>query len=149
MKMQIGFYGPGRGMTQAQRQTLFLFLQPMGGDAVAHVDGTATAGAAGTRDTAASDFLKMARSLGWGAVLHPYTGTPVGGVIFDHIEPPLPPGPCRRRLVDESMMLVCTPAGDEEDGEDATWDVIRMANEKGRPLVVIWPDGGVRMERMG
>lgn len=145
MKMRIGFYGPGAGMTTAQRQHLFLALGGMGADAEAHVDSTSLRGP----ETAAGAFLVMARSLGWSSVLHPYTGHPPVDTVHDRIEPPLPADICRRRLVESSMMIVCTPAGDEEDGRDATWDVIRMANERGLPLLVVWPDGGVRMERMG
>jgi len=141
MKMRVGFYGPGEGMTQAQRQALFLVLQGLGTEAEGHHDGLTARGAAG-------DFHKLARTLGWTIVIHPYVGHRPA-VVADTVDIPGPPDHQRRRLVDASLMMVCTPAGDEEDGHDATWDVIRMANEKGRPLVVIWPDGGVRMERCG
>lgn len=141
MKMRVGFYGPGEGMTQAQRQALFLVLSGLGSaDMEAHHDGFMR-GASG-------DFHKQARTLGWTVHIHPYVGHRPG-VVADMLDIPAPPDVQRRRLVEASLMMVCTPAADEEDGHDATWTVIRMCNEKGLPLVVIWPDGGVRMERCG
>lgn len=139
MKMRIGFYGPGTGMTQAQKGALFLALGGMGADAEVHHDG---------ESNAAVQFHTMARSLGWTVVVHPYTGREMK-MIADNVDVPCPPNVVRQRIVAASMMVIATPKGEEEGDGDATWDVIRMANERALPLLVVWPDGGVRMERMG
>lgn len=46
-------------------------------------------------------------------------------------------------LVDASEILVATPKGMIEELRSGTWATVRYARRRGKPIVMIWPDGTV------
>jgi len=60
----------------------------------------------------------------------------------DRIEAPRPKTTRDRALVDESDLLLATPAPPDSEGLDSgTWYTIQYALFLGKAIVVVWPDG--------
>lgn len=72
----------------------------------------------------------------YGANYH--TGNPVR---VQRVYRPAPYLMRNHAIVDQSDMLVATPAGDQEVVRSGTWATIRYARKLQKPLMIIWPDG--------
>lgn len=46
-------------------------------------------------------------------------------------------------IVDESTVLISTPKGMEEELRSGTWATIRYARRTDKPVIIIWPTGGM------
>ena len=49
-------------------------------------------------------------------------------------------------IVDETDYLIATPKGFSEELHSGTWSTVRYARKKGKPIFIVWPDGGVAKE---
>lgn len=59
---------------------------------------------------------------------------------------PKPPLDRNRDIVQFRDVLFATPRGYWEERRSGTWATIRHARKVGVPIVIIWPDGTVRLE---
>lgn len=64
-------------------------------------------------------------------------------------KPVKPPLERNQDIVDESDVLVATPAGFEEEQRSGTWSTIRRARKRGILVIIVWPDGTFSVEMPG
>jgi hypothetical protein len=85
----------------------------------------------------------MAKQMGWRIVTHPALVSPplranmVGDETRDRI------GPLDRNIeiVEETSTLIACPGGLKEEIRSGTWQAVRAARKRDRPIVIVWPDG--------
>jgi hypothetical protein len=134
--MKIGFTGTRRGMAQAQNASFWYWLAGEG--EFHHGDCT------GSDEQAHI----MARGSMFRIVVHPPTDDKNRAFcIGDETRDPLPYLDRNRNIVDETEVLVATPAEDEEQLRSGTWSTIRYARKQGKRVVIIYPDGRVAEDR--
>lgn len=130
--MAIGFTGTQKGLTQKQRDSLFLLLNEhkrtdfrhgdcIGADAEAHI---------------------FARNAGHKIIIHP----PIDkskqafcrgdGYVAakDYLDR-------NHDIVRASQWIIACPKGFAEELRSGTWATIRFAKKLGKRLTIIWPDG--------
>ena len=132
----IGFTGTRYGMTVAQRRTLRLFLANGAGREFHHGD---CVGA----DAEAHD---IAVAFGFEPVIHP----PVIDILraFKDSRRILAPRKYRTRnrdIVRNTSLLIAAPAGAVEKVRSGTWWTVRFARKLGCAIVIIFPDGSIRV----
>lgn len=52
-----------------------------------------------------------------------------------------------RAIVDACDVLIACPKGPEEQ-RSGTWSTVRYARRRGKPVVIVWPDGDVTEEKV-
>lgn len=140
----VGFTGTRRGMTEAQKKTLAAIVESSDCSEVHHGDCIG----------ADEDFHDIVErlALGMTIVIHPsncdamraYKGE---GEFDTLVLPPKPPLDRNRDIVACSEVLFAATHGYEEESRSGTWATIRYAREKGIPVAIVRPDGGVVWEQ--
>lgn len=137
----IGFTGTGQGMTQAQTTRLTLVMRSFG-------DPSELVGHHGDDLGADAGFDRKARWLGWGVIVHPPLNERRRAFCRSDEHRDAEEYLVRNGvIVEQTVGLLATPAGFEEELRSGTWATIRCARRLGRPRVIIWPDGSVTRER--
>ena len=137
--MRLEFTGTHRGMTAAQRAACAELLARLTPEVVHHGDAVG----------ADAEMHGLALAAGVPVVVHPpvnpsHRAFCQGGEVLE----PRPHKARDRDVVDATDLLLGTPAAPEEEGpHSGTWYTIRYARRRGRPIVIVWPDG--REERLG
>ena len=137
--MRLGFTGTRRGMTAAQRAACAALLARLAPAVVHHGDAVG----------ADAEMHALALAAGVPVVVHPpenpsHRAFCEGGEVRE----PRPHTTRDRDVVDATDLLLGTPAAPEEEGpHSGTWYTIRYAKRRGRPIIIVWPDG--REERIG
>lgn len=138
--MQIGFTGTQKGMTTAQGLSLLIFLRKKKPSKWAGVDWFHHGDCIG----ADSEAHEIAVELGFKVAIHPPSSSSKRALRRgDHMFMRLPYLQRNRAIVDATEMLVATPRQSKEIRRSGTWATIRWALKKGRPVVIIFPDGSV------
>lgn len=80
-----------------------------------------------------------------------WPGAPLGhplraNCVADIIEPTRPPLARNRCMVERVGLVVAVPAQEGEVLRSGTWATVRHARRRGRPRILIGPDGSVRRE---
>jgi|SRR6185312_14545802 len=132
----FGFSGTSQGMTMAQKYSLRNFLH--GGSGEFHHGDCIGSDAEGHG---------IAMQCGYCPVLHPpsnYSKRAWCDVPSHLMRPEKPYLPRNRDIVDETVALIATPAEFEEQPRGGTWYTIRYARKRGKPTVLIFPDGTIK-----
>jgi hypothetical protein len=133
---RFGFTGTSDGMTMAQKYSLRNFL--LGGDGEFHHGDCVGADAEGHG---------IALECGYCPILHPPTNyakrawCEVPARLMRREKPYLDRN---RDIVDETVALIATPAEFEEQQRGGTWYTVRYARKRGKPIVLILPDGSIK-----
>jgi hypothetical protein len=137
----IGFTGTQRGATEAQSETL---LSALIGFREAGVLWMENGDCIGADD----DAGRVWRILGGKVSLHPPTNDSKRAWMTAHRQAnPKPYLDRNRGIVDASTVVVATPGEADEQPRGGTWYTIRYARKKGKPLMIITPDGKFTLER--
>lgn len=131
----VGFTGTQTGMTDQQmsafNEMLSMFMVPSGihfhhGDCVG----------------ADAEAHQIARNLGLHIIIHPPEIERLRAFCTgDELRPPAPYIARDHRIVDESSVLLATPATREEVLRSGTWTTIRYARRQGLPIFIVQPNG--------
>lgn len=130
----LGFTGTRRGMTDAQSRevdqlTRFAFSELHHGDCVG----------------ADLDMHVIARANRLRVVIHPPLDQRLrAGLKGDVVCPPKDYLARNRDIVAESDALLATPAESSEHWKGGTWYTVHHAQEQGKPVIIVWPDGSVK-----
>lgn len=133
---RFGFTGTQQGMTLPQKISLRHFL--MGGAGEFHHGDCVGADA---------EAHAIALDCGYCPVLHPptnYTKRAWCEVPLHLMRPERPYLDRNKDIVDETVALIATPAEADEQPRGGTWSTVRYARKKGRPIVLILPDGKIQ-----
>lgn len=68
--------------------------------------------------------------------------------VGDETRKPLPYAQRNAAIVAESDLMIAAPAEHEEQRRGGTWMTVRIARRQKKPLVIVYPDGTTREERM-
>lgn len=134
-KVNVGFTGTQRGMTDAQYATCAALLRVLDHGEFHHGD------CIGADDEAA----RLADAIGWVGVVHP----PFHGAkraFVEHYSRILPARDYLDRnhdIVDATDMLIATPGEFEEKLRSGTWATIRYAMKCRKDVHIIYPDGSL------
>lgn len=132
----FGFTGTRYGMTTAQRGALMVFLS--GGSGEFHHGDCMGA------DAEAHD---IAYDLGYVIVGHPpSTGGWRAGKNCTVLLPEKPYLARNRDIVDATIALIAAPQLSDEQSRGGTWSTVRYARKRGKPVVIIHPDGIIKQE---
>jgi hypothetical protein len=134
--MHIGFTGTRHGMTQAQLSVLerYLSVEFCSGDAEWLHHG----------DCIGADYQchHIARQLGYKIAGHPALfGATRAFCDFDAEIPPAAYLVRNREIVDACETLLATPADMTEQLRSGTWATVRYAKLRGKPVLLILPNG--------
>ena len=148
MIKKIGFSGPREGMTNEQLIQIHMLLGELQSSAGAK---EATHGMCIGSD---AQFHDQAKGFGYFVIGCP--GVTAFGVMKfrSTVEPDLvlPAKPFLIRnqdIVRESDLIIATPSQRVEQGRGSgTWATIRYARYAQKPLIIIWPDGTSKVERV-
>lgn len=136
--MEVGFTGTRYGMNSAQMRTLSGILTQTTGLAAAHH---------GDCVDSDSQFHNICRERGTPVILHPpdqpthRAYCPEAAEVreeADYLER-------NRQIVESSDCLIACPSGPEKL-RSGTWATIRHARKLGKPILIVEPDGKVRLE---
>lgn len=137
--MIVAFTGTQRGLTPPQRERLGVLLADhrrynpspltlLHGDCVG----------------ADAEAAILARDRGWLVEAYPCTIAIKRAYVGGHvIHEPAPPIARNHMMVDRCDVLIACPGEAIEQLRSGTWATIRYARKRGRPLDVIYPNGGV------
>jgi len=131
--MKIGFTGTRQGISFEQRNELQRILRSKGTEQFHHGDCFG----------ADCEAHRIARRLLIPVVLHPpsdeYQRAFCHG--WDVARAPLPYLERNRAIVDETDELIACPVGFTEEWRSGTWATIRYATKRGKPVLIILPNG--------
>lgn len=132
--LPVGFTGTREGMTPPQRLTLDLLMSAVRAAVELHHG-----------DCVGSDEQAqlMATNYGWRTVARPAV-VPLDLCAFTRSTRRLPPRPPLERnvdIVEETAWLIAAPNTPQEIVRSGTWQTIRAARARHRPVTIIWPDG--------
>jgi hypothetical protein len=135
--VRVGFTGTSRHVTPAAVERLREELRALGPGELHHGDCVEA-------DAAAHD---TAEALGWAIVVHPPSNARLrafkaGPRVM--VREPRPYLERNRDVVEETSRLIACPEGFEEVRRSGTWATVRYARDRGRPVLIIWPDGSVQ-----
>lgn len=140
-RLDIGFTGTRRGMSQIQRQQVMDLLSDI---SVAYPDYDLWAHH-GDCVESDEDFHDMARSIGYRIHVHPPDNRKLRAFcIGDKYEPTKPYKIRNADIVRESQLLIATPHFNERDGGSiysGTWATVRIAKRRSVPYVIFHSDG--------
>lgn len=140
--MKYGFSGTRFGMNEAQRKGFTEFLELYPPTEFHH----------GCCVGADANAVECVRRTLHGVIVvgHPCNWPPLQDkeaiATSDQMRPCRKPLERNRLIVDETEALVACPKGPEEL-RSGTWSTIRYARKIGRPILIIWPNGDVTLER--
>ena len=137
--MDIGFTGTKKGMTPIQKVEVQLIFEKLRATTLHHGD------CIGADDDAHSIALKIGMSV----VLHPPIREGARAFCKGSIREVYPKSYLARNrdIVDESKILVATPAGPELT-RSGTWATVRYARKKNKTIYIIYPTGTVLGENI-
>lgn len=136
-RVKIGFTGTSRGMRMVQKAALRDVLIIMSGE-FHHGD---CVGA----DAEAHD---IAVSLRFELVIHPPINPSKRAFKqAKTIRGPLDYLDRNKVIIDETEVLVAAPGETNERVRSGTWSTVRYARRRGREIIIIFPDGRVKMEK--
>ena len=135
----VGFTGTRNGMTKAQKgavKDLLLRLKPT----MVHHGGCVGADI---------DFDDLCFQLKIECVIHPSDMKSMQGVwhIPAQLREEHPPLERNRHIVDETTLLIATPAGVNKVLRSGTWYTIGLAQAGGKVACIVYPDGHVEVDR--
>lgn len=132
----LGFTGTREGMTSEQIGTVdnitaFEFDEVHHGDCIG----------------ADHDMHRIARANGQRLIGHPPEDPSLRAFCnFDDLLDPKPYLERDRDIVDMCDVLIATPKESVEVQKGGTWYTVRYARSKGKKIIIVWPDGSVRLE---
>lgn len=133
---RFGFTGTQHGMTDAQKDALRRFLTGSSGE-LHHGDCVG----------ADAEAHQIADECGYCPVLHPPTNyskrawCDVPAHLMKRERPYLDRN---RDIVDDTVALIAAPREFEEQSRGGTWYTVRYARQRGKPVVLILPDGRIK-----
>src|SRR5262249_40960494 len=137
-KMNEGFTGTRRGLTDAQKKALRVVLCQEAG----------TLGVVHHGDCVGADAFchSLAVDLGNKVVIHPPDRISLRAFCQGawQVHAPCPYLDRNRDIVAATDVLLACPGGVAEERRSGTWATVRYARRLGRPVVLILPDGTVR-----
>lgn len=131
---RVGFTGTSAGMTEAQKWTFLRLTGEVRPDEFHHGDATGA--------DAEAHNLVWTSSFRPKVVIHPPPDDK--GRAFcagDEVRERKGHFARNRTIVDETDLLIGCPPAMHELEEGGTWYTLRYARKKGRPFIVVWPDG--------
>lgn len=138
---RVGFSGSRFGMTTEQ----IIAVEKLVDDNL-----TISWGAHGDCVGADAHFHMIARAQGLFVKGHPPSDPKLRAYCdFDEVADPKPYLVRNADIVDETDFLIATPKEMTEQKRGGTWSTIRYARKEGKPIVIVWPDGTIRMEKGG
>lgn len=138
--MKLGFTGTRQGMTQEQLFAFRELLQSLSTTELHHGD---CVGA----DADAVDLVGAELDWDVHVVSHPPLDRSHRAFMnADEHRPQRPYLDRNHDIVDETDVLVATPAGYGEEQRSGTWATVRYARKRGRCIYIIWPLGEVSAE---
>jgi hypothetical protein len=135
----FGFTGTRQGMTEAQKAALRSFLQ--GGSGELHH---------GDCIGADAEAHGIAMDCGYLPIIHPpsdYSHRAWCEAPRHLMKTEKTHFARNRDIVDETTCLIATPAQPEEQPRGGTWYTIRYARKRGKPTVLILPDGTIQQRQ--
>lgn len=140
---RVGFTGTQNGMTDSQFRYVVtvLAMRALVTSTVAFEQAEFHHGDCVGADAEAS---LVARAMGFRVVMHPPVDPSKRAFTIANVT--RPPAPYLKRneaIVDETDMLLATPATAREQTRSGTWATIRYALKNGKHVIVIKPDGSV------
>lgn len=137
--MQVGITGTRSGMTPAQK-TSFVALVGLERDMTGFHHGKCVG-----VDCEAGEIVRGLSSAR--VVLHPPVKTDLEGEAEGDEERPRKGYFARNRcIVDEVDLLVVVPFQSEWQSQGGTWYTHDYAIKRGKPVVIIWPDGSIEVK---
>ena len=139
---RIGFSGTRKGMTAEQLVAVAVMVGGLQPRAVYH----------GCCLGADEDFADIVNEQSPSTLQFGHPSTLRGLVsvracrLCNSVVAPRPPLERNRDIVDATRMLLATPAGMVEEIRSGTWATIRYARRLSRPIMIVWPDGTVKVE---
>lgn len=137
----IGFSGTQNGTTPAQGAKLdraLARLRQLGAEELHHGDCIG----------ADAEANRLARALGLRTVSHPPANPKKRAHCeVDETRPPKDYLARNSDIAAVADVVVATPKESEEAHWSGTWSTVRRARARKRPLILIWPDGRIDLER--
>lgn len=132
--MKIGFTGTRHGMTALQAFAFDKILRDKEPDEVHHGD---CKGADEEASAIARDRYEP-----YTTVIHPPTDPKLRAFCMGEVfREPKPYLERNKDIVDETDLLVACPRMMKAEAHSGTWNTIKYASKKGKPIIIIWPDG--------
>lgn len=145
--MRLGFTGTRQGMTAAQQQTFNEWLccelditEFHHGDCI------------GADDDAANELHGIMTGEDPGPPIKVVVHPPIdqthqaNNPHYDEIRSPNTYFARNRDIVDESDLLVACPVSMTEASHGGTWYTVNYARKRGKPVLIIWPNGTITEE---
>lgn len=130
--MIIGFTGTQRGITRLQQSALESVLtQALNVKEFHHGD---CVGADATASRIANDFNIR-------VIIHPPVDPKKRAFCIGYTMKPKPYLNRNHDIVNACDLLIATPGEKQEQLRSGTWSTIRYATKKGKPTLIIYPDG--------
>lgn len=148
MPIKIGFTGSRTGITLGQQVTVLDILQHF------FVPETNNEFHHGNCVGADEQALMMAEAVGWWTVAHPANGLDDLQIsVFSSDEAWNYKHPLTRNkdIVEETEYLIACPKESTEPKPargQGTWSTVRYARQRGKQLVIVWPDGTFKEENI-
>lgn len=138
--MKIGFTGTRDGMTEAQKVTVKKILKGFR-DAYPEFHHGDCVGAD-------ADAHEIAEKLRYHIVIHPPTNNSLRAYCKgeDVSLLDLKPYLVRNKdIVKDTETLIATPNGFKEKQQSGTWSTVRFAQKQNKFILIVWPDGTVKI----
>jgi len=141
--VKLGITGTRHGLSTAQYAALRCVLEEMEPAALLH-------GACRGADAVAIAIACAALEPTPYIIAYPCTlksWTDADALTYsDEVFQPQPPLQRNRCIVRDCDHLLALPQGMTEEVRSGTWSTVRAARKAGRPITIVWPDGGVTEE---
>lgn len=133
--MKLGFTGTRQGMTKRQKETVARLVREMAPEEVHHGDAIG----------ADAGFHRICSELGIRIVVHP-PENPADRAFTkgDQNRQPRSYMARNQAIVATADLLIAVPNGNRRNRGSGTWKTVSFAQRKGRPIVVVFPDGTTR-----
>lgn len=146
--MKVGITGTRNRITFEQDDTIWKLIKYMGATEIHHGDCTGADAAShaavlGIRHQTQEGYLPPIK-----LIIHP----PIADVWrafcqdYDEIREPLLYSIRNHAIVDETDLLIAVPQTSNEQIRSGTWATIRYARQTGKPVMIIEPNGGWRLD---
>lgn len=143
--MKIGFTGNRKGFTPAQNKTMVKVFTSLSAQKVEEAHHGDCVGS----DTDFHFFVRNNLKDNVKIVVHPPTNSTLrsfcpGDKILDQKNYLVR----NKDIVAESDLMIATPAETKEKLRSGTWSTIRAARKLHKPLIIVFPDGKMQVERI-
>lgn len=141
MTISVGFTGTRHGMTAPQRRALALWLRQLFEPQAEFHHGDCLGADAEAHD--------LAREIGY--VIHAHPGNSASWRACkpaDHVYEPRAPLVRNSVIVNMSQVMLAAPHEARELQRSGTWSTVRHARKTSAPLVIVFPDGTYKLERL-